>query len=74
MSGRPAKRSLTLHGHRTSVSLEEAFWREFRRLAAEEGVALNVLAERIDESRGDVGLASAIRVWVLERILAPHRL
>jgi predicted DNA-binding ribbon-helix-helix protein len=69
-SARPLKRSLTLHGHRTSVSLEEAFWREFRRLAAADGLALNALAERIDEGRGDVGLASAIRVWVLERTLA----
>lgn len=69
MSGRPVKRSLTLHGHRTSVSLEEAFWREFRRLAAEEKLPLNQLAERIDERRGDMGLASAIRVHVLERAL-----
>ena len=70
MSGRPVKRSLTLHGHRTSVSLEEAFWAEFRRAAAAEDLSLNVLAERIDEARGDVGLASAIRVFVLERALA----
>lgn len=69
MNGRPIKRSLTLHGHRTSVSLEEAFWAEFRRMAAEEGVSLNALAERIDGARGDVGLASAIRVFVLERAL-----
>ncbi len=69
MSGRPVKHSLTLHGHRTSVSLEEVFWTEFRRIAAEEGLALNTLAERIDEARGDVGLASAIRVHVLERAL-----
>ena len=70
MSGRPVKRSLTLHGHRTSVSLEEAFWQEFRRLAAQDGLPLNQLAERIDEERGDIGLASAIRVFVLERTLA----
>jgi predicted DNA-binding ribbon-helix-helix protein len=69
VSGRPVKRSLTLHGHRTSVSLEEAFWREFRRVAAEEGLALNALAARIDDGRGEVGLASAIRVYVLERAL-----
>ncbi len=68
-SGRPVKRSLTLHGHRTSVSLEEAFWQAFRRLAAQNGLPLNTLAERIDEARGDVGLASAIRVYVLERAL-----
>ena len=69
-SGRPVKRSLTLHGHRTSVSLEEAFWQAFRRLAAQDALPLNTLAERIDEARGDVGLASAIRVYVLERALA----
>ena len=69
MSGRPVKHSLTLHGHRTSVSLEEVLWTEFRRIAAEDGLALNTLAERIDEARGDVGLASAIRVHVLERAL-----
>ena len=65
--GRPVKRSLTLRGHRTSVSLEDAFWREFRAAAEAEGVAVNALAERIDEGRGEVGLASAIRVWVLGR-------
>ncbi len=70
MNGRPLKRSLTLHGHRTSVSLEEAFWAEFRRIASADGLSLNVLAERIDEARADVGLASAIRVYVLERALA----
>jgi predicted DNA-binding ribbon-helix-helix protein len=70
VSGRPIKRSLSLHGHRTSVSLEEAFWQEFRRLAARDGLPLNQLAERIDEARGDVGLASAIRVFVLQQALA----
>jgi predicted DNA-binding ribbon-helix-helix protein len=73
MNGRPVKRSLTLHGHRTSVSLEEAFWQAFRCIAAQDGLALNTLAERIDEARGDVGLASAIRVYVLERSLADRR-
>ena len=66
MSGRPVKHSLTLHGHRTSVSLEQAFWVAFRDIAATKGVALNVLAAEIDAGRGaDTGLASAIRVFVL---------
>lgn len=66
MSARPVKRSLTLRGHRTSVSLEDAFWQAFREIAANEGKALNALAAEIDESRGvDAGLASAIRVYVL---------
>lgn len=67
MSGRPVKRSLSLQGHRTSVSLEDAFWTAFRDIAAEDGKALNALAGEIDAARGDVGLASAIRVYILER-------
>ncbi len=68
---RPKKRSLTLRGHRTSVSLEDAFWAEFRRLAAREGRAINELAADIDEKRGtDCGLASAIRLYVLMALKA----
>ncbi|SPF80145.1 ribbon-helix-helix domain-containing protein [Pseudoprimorskyibacter insulae] len=67
MSGRPIKRSLTLRGHRTSVSLEEPFWRAFREIAKSEGKAINELAAEIDESRGlDSGLATAIRLYVLD--------
>ena len=67
---RPVKRSLTLRGHRTSVSLEDLFWKEFKRIADADGDTINGLAARIDETRGDVGLASAIRIFVLERALA----
>jgi predicted DNA-binding ribbon-helix-helix protein len=70
VTGRPVKHSLTLRGHRTSVSLEEDFWREFRRIAALRGQTINGLAIEIDESRGDVGLASAIRVFVLGAVKA----
>ena len=70
MSARPAKHSLTLHGHRTSVSLEPEFWEEFQRLAQEGGETLNSLAARIDDARGDQGLASAIRVHVLRALQA----
>lgn len=66
MSGRPVKRSLTLVQHRTSVSLEDAFWAAFRDIANERGATINGLAAEIDAGRGDVGLASAIRVYVLE--------
>ncbi|EEW24000.1 ribbon-helix-helix domain-containing protein [Rhodobacter ferrooxidans] len=66
MTGRPEKHSLTLHGHRTSVSLEAEFWRAFRDIAALRGVPVNALAVEIDEARqGDIGLASAIRLFVL---------
>ena len=66
MTARPEKHSLTLHGHRTSVSLEPEFWRAFRDIADAQGKAINALAAEIDETRGtDAGLASAIRVFVL---------
>ena len=71
---RPVKRSLTLHGHRTSVSLEDLFWKEFRRIADVDGETINGLAARIDAARGDIGLASAIRLYVLERALSDQRL
>ena len=64
---RPIKRSLTLKGHRTSVSLEDAFWASFREIADEKGLAINALAAEIDASRDlDAGLASAIRLYVLQ--------
>ena len=66
MSGRPVKHSLTLRGHRTSVSLEDEFWDAFRAIAAERGQPINALAAEIDAERGtDLGLASAIRLFVL---------
>lgn len=69
MNGRPKKRSLTLRGHRTSVSLEDDFWDAFREIAATEDRAINDLAAEIDETRGeDCGLASAIRLYVLRRL------
>jgi predicted DNA-binding ribbon-helix-helix protein len=69
MSARPVKRSLTLRGHRTSVSLEEEFWQAFREIALREGKGINELAAEIDTARGtDAGLASAIRVFVLRDV------
>lgn len=69
MSGRPVKHSLTLKGHRTSVSLEAEFWAAFRQIAVEDGRAINDLAAEIDAARGtERGLASAIRVFVLRRL------
>lgn len=71
---RPLKRSLTLRGHATSVSMEPEFWRAFQALARERGVAVNALAAEIDAGRGAAtGLATAVRLFVLaetERKLA----
>lgn len=69
MSERPEKHSLTLRGHRTSVSMEAAFWEVFRKLAHQRGQSVNALAAEIDQSRApDVGLASAIRVFILRSV------
>ena len=64
---RPVKRSLTLKGHRTSVSLEDEFWAAFREIADKKELPINALAAEIDASRDlDAGLASAIRLYVLQ--------
>ncbi|WP_197919404.1 ribbon-helix-helix domain-containing protein [Thiosulfatihalobacter marinus] len=63
---RPKKRSLTLKGHRTSVSLEDDFWRALHEIAAEKGKPINALAAEIDAGRNlETGLATAIRLYVL---------
>jgi predicted DNA-binding ribbon-helix-helix protein len=65
-SGRPEKHSLTLRGHRTSVSLEPELWIAFRAIAAEDGRRLNDLAAEIDAARPPGhNLASALRLHVL---------
>ncbi|MBY4892264.1 aryl-sulfate sulfotransferase [Jannaschia sp. EhC01] len=65
-SARPRKRSLTLQGHRTSVSLEDAFWEDLQAIAEARGQSVNALVAEIDAARGvSAGLASAIRVFVL---------
>jgi predicted DNA-binding ribbon-helix-helix protein len=62
---------LTLRGHRTSVSMEDAFWDEFRRIAEARGRSVNDLAAEIDAERVMTsGLASAIRVFVLKEVKA----
>lgn len=68
---RPAKHSLTLNGHRTSVSLEEEFWRAFRGIARARGLPVNTLAAEVDALRApDTGLATAIRLFVLQDLQA----
>ena len=63
---RPVKRSFTIAGHRTSISLETPFWEALKTAAADEGVAVAKLIARIDGARGASGLSSAVRVWLLQ--------
>lgn len=58
------KRSVTLAGHATSVSLEDAFWQALGEIAAERGLSLNALVAEIDGARAG-NLSSACRVYVL---------
>lgn len=71
MSEGPIKRSVTIAGHFTSVSLEPVFWEALERAAAEQGLPLNALVARIDAARiatnPPANLASAIRVWLFRR-------
>lgn len=64
---RPQKRSFSIQGHRTSISLEAAFWAALKQAASEEGVTLAALIGRIDREREGAGLSSAVRVWLLRR-------
>jgi predicted DNA-binding ribbon-helix-helix protein len=69
MSARPVKHSVTLHGHRTSISLEAPFWAELRAIARDKSLPINALVAEIDSERGmESGLASAIRVYVLDTL------
>ncbi|MGE4350750.1 MAG: ribbon-helix-helix domain-containing protein [Bdellovibrionales bacterium] len=61
------KRSVLVAGHRTSVSLEVAFWDELLRLAKAQGISLNALVTRIDAERSG-NLSSALRLYVLKAL------
>ena len=61
------KRSITIHGHRTSVSLEEPFWTFLRAIAAQRGLSLASLVQMIDKERNG-GLSSALRLFVLAEL------
>jgi predicted DNA-binding ribbon-helix-helix protein len=63
------KRSLTIAGHRTSISLEDAFWRQLQVLALRRELSPSALISEIDSSRGAANLSSAIRVYVLQAVL-----
>lgn len=64
----PAKRSVTIDGHQTSVSLEDAFWRGLAAAAQARGMTRGALVTAIDHARPpQVGLATAIRLFVLDQ-------
>jgi predicted DNA-binding ribbon-helix-helix protein len=67
----PVKRSVTIAGHETSISLEPVYWDALRTAAAQTALPLSALIAQIDSERiaaaTPPNLASAIRVWLFER-------
>jgi predicted DNA-binding ribbon-helix-helix protein len=67
----PVKRSVTIAGHETSISLEPVFWDRLNAAAKAMGLPLNALIARIDAERivapNPPNLGSALRVWVLTK-------
>ena len=64
------KRSVVVSGHKTSISLEEAFWEQLKAIARGRECTLSKLIAEIDDSRLHSNLSSEIRVFVLEHVQA----
>ncbi len=60
------KRSIVIAGHKTSVSLEDAFWKGLKDIADDRGMTLSELVSSIDTDRRHGNLSSAIRLFVLD--------
>jgi predicted DNA-binding ribbon-helix-helix protein len=69
MGSQIRKHSVIIHGHKTSVSLEEPFWAELKSIAAKKNVTLQHLLTEIDGSRQHDNLSSALRLFVLASCL-----
>jgi predicted DNA-binding ribbon-helix-helix protein len=73
----PVKRSVTIAGHETSISLEPIFWDALRAAALERGLPINALIAELDVERisspEPANLASALRVWLFERATSKLR-
>jgi len=61
------KRSLTIAGHRTSLSLEPEFWQALQEVALTEKKTIAAIVGELDRNRGSRNLSSAIRVWLFKR-------
>lgn len=67
------KRSIVIAGHKTSVSLEDAFWDALKEIAGRRKATLSDLVASIDSSRTQGNLSSAIRLFVLDHFRAGQR-
>jgi predicted DNA-binding ribbon-helix-helix protein len=66
MKSQVVKRSIVIAGHKTSVSLEDAFWKGLKEIAATRNIPLSDLVSTIDNERQHGNLSSAIRLFVLD--------
>jgi predicted DNA-binding ribbon-helix-helix protein len=66
MKSRVVKRSIVIAGHKTSVSLEDGFWKSLKEIAGERHMTLSELVAAIDTDRQHGNLSSAIRLFVLD--------
>ena len=68
MKSQVVKRSIVIDGHKTSVSLEDAFWTGLREIAQAQHATLSQLVGEIDRTRQQGNLSSAIRLFVLDQV------
>jgi predicted DNA-binding ribbon-helix-helix protein len=73
VTGSIVKRSIAIAGHRTSISLEDAFWAALKDISVREDKTLRALIAEIDSDRGETNLSSAIRLRVLAHYRALSR-
>jgi predicted DNA-binding ribbon-helix-helix protein len=66
MSSTVVKRSIVIAGHRTSISLEDSFWKALKEIAKTRGETLSEIVAVIDDKKRGGNLSSAIRVFVLD--------
>jgi predicted DNA-binding ribbon-helix-helix protein len=62
------KRSVHINGHKTSVSLEDAFWSGLKEIADAQGATLSAMVAEIDKKREQSNLSSAVRLFVLDQV------
>ncbi|MFY9601250.1 MAG: ribbon-helix-helix domain-containing protein [Pseudolabrys sp.] len=71
MKSSVVKRSVVIDGHKTSVSLEDAFWSGLKEIARAQHATLSNMVTEIDRTREQANLSSAIRLFVLDRVRTP---
>jgi predicted DNA-binding ribbon-helix-helix protein len=74
MKSSVVKRSIVIDGHKTSVSLEDAFWSGLKEIALAQGATLSEMIAGIDTTRQQGNLSSAIRLFVLDQVRNGTRL